>query len=46
MVVRDAVAHRVIGTHHVEQRGEERQGVSGREGERVEVRQGAVLTAF
>lgn len=28
MVVRDAVAHGVVGTHHVEQGGEERQGVS------------------
>lgn len=29
VVVRDAVAHRVVGAHHVEQGGEERQGVSG-----------------
>lgn len=28
MVVRDAVAHRIIGTHHVEQRGEQGQGMS------------------
>ncbi len=31
VVVRDAVPHRVIGTHHVEQRCEQRQGMSGRE---------------
>ena len=31
VVVGDAVAHRVVGTHHVEQGGEERQGVSERE---------------
>lgn len=30
MVVGDPVAHWVVGTHHVEQRGEQRQGVSGR----------------
>lgn len=29
VVVRDAVPHRVVGTHHVEQGGEERQGMSG-----------------
>lgn len=28
VVVGDAVAHRVIGTHHIQQRGEERQRVS------------------
>lgn len=29
VVVGDPVAHRVVGTHHVEQRGEQRQRMSG-----------------
>lgn len=29
VVVRDAVAHWIIGAHHVQQRGEQRQRVSG-----------------
>lgn len=38
VVVRDAVPHRVVGTHHVEQGGEQRQGMSGGGSERrVEV---------
>lgn len=28
VVVRDAVAHRIVGAHHVQQGGEQRQGVS------------------
>jgi len=28
VVVREAVAHRVVGTHHVEQGGEQGQGMS------------------
>lgn len=36
VVVRDAVAHRVVGAHHIQQRGEQRQGVSAhRQGHRV-----------
>ena len=27
VIVRDAIAHRVVGTHHVYQGGEERQGM-------------------
>lgn len=30
VVVRDPVSHGVVGANHVEQRGEEREGVSGR----------------
>lgn len=29
VVVRDAVTHWIVGTHHVQQRGEQRQSVSG-----------------
>lgn len=31
VVVRDAVAHRIICAHHIQQRGEQRQSVSGDE---------------
>lgn len=30
VVVGDAVAHRVVGAHHIQQRGEQRQRVSAR----------------
>lgn len=38
VVVRDAVAHRVVGTHHIQQRGEQRQRVSAGVSESTEVK--------
>ena len=35
VVVRDAVAHWIIGAHHVQQRGEERQSVSADKDEKA-----------
>lgn len=34
MVVWDSITHRVIGTHHIQQRGKQRQGMSEWRGER------------